>query len=75
MSDRRTARGSRLTEWTVHVWHAYLPNITPGQRYGFRVHGPFDPAAGHRCDPNEAARPYGKSFHGDFAFRLSAVFL
>lgn len=42
-----------LDEVDGYVWHAYLPNITPGQRYGFRVHGPFDPAAGHRCDPSK----------------------
>ena len=41
----------------------------PGQRYGFRVHGPWDPAAGHRCDPSKLLLdPYGKSFHGDFDF-------
>ncbi len=41
----------------------------PGQRYGFRVHGPFDPAAGHRCDPSKLLLdPYGKSFDGDFDF-------
>ena len=48
------ARGNEscvpLDEVDGYVWHSYLPNITPGQRYGFRVHGPFDPAAGHRCD-------------------------
>src|SRR6201998_1055828 len=49
------------------VWHAYLPAITPGQRYGFRVHGPWDPAAGHRCDPSKLLLdPYGKAFDGDF---------
>ena len=43
--------------------------MTPGQRYGFRVHGPWDPAAGHRCDPSKLLLdPYGKSFHGDFDF-------
>src|SRR6201992_3148110 len=35
-----------LDEVDGYVWHAYLPDVTPGQRYGFRVHGPFDPAAG-----------------------------
>jgi isoamylase len=34
-----------LDEVDGYVWHAYLPDVTPGQRYGFRVHGPFDPAA------------------------------
>ncbi len=58
-----------LDEVDGYVWHAYLPNITPGQRYGFRVHGPFDPAAGHRCDPSKLLLdPYGKAFDGDFSF-------
>jgi isoamylase len=58
-----------LDEVDGYVWHAYLPNITPGQRYGFRVHGPFDPTAGHRCDPSKLLLdPYGKAFHGDFTF-------
>ncbi len=58
-----------LDEVDGFVWHAYLPTITPGQRYGFRVHGPWDPAAGHRCDPSKLLLdPYGKSFHGDFDF-------
>lgn len=58
-----------LDEVDGYVWHAYLPNITPGQRYGFRVYGPFDPAAGHRCDPSKLLLdPYGKAFHGEFQF-------
>ncbi|HUH70343.1 MAG TPA: glycogen debranching protein GlgX [Mycobacterium sp.] len=58
-----------LDEVDGFVWHAYLPNITPGQRYGFRVYGPFDPAAGYRCDPSKLLLdPYGKAFHGDFDF-------
>ncbi len=58
-----------LTEVDGYVWHAYLPTIAPGQRYGFRVYGPFDPAAGHRCDPSKLLLdPYGKAFEGDFAF-------
>ncbi|MCV7398469.1 glycogen debranching protein GlgX [Mycobacterium paraseoulense] len=58
-----------LDEVDGFVWHAYLPNITPGQRYGFRVYGSFDPAAGHRCDPSKLLLdPYGKAFHGDFTF-------
>ena len=58
-----------LEEVDGYVWHAYLPTITPGQRYGFRVHGPWEPTAGHRCDPSKLLLdPYGKSFHGDFDF-------
>src|SRR5690606_40681406 len=33
-----------LTEVDAHVWHGYLPQVQPGQRYGYRVHGPYDPA-------------------------------
>jgi len=51
------------------VWHAYLPTVAPGQRYGFRVHGPWDPANGLRCDPSKLLLdPYGKSFEGNFDF-------
>jgi glycogen operon protein len=58
-----------LDEVDSYVWHAYLPTVTPGQRYGFRVSGPWDPDAGHRCDPSKLLLdPYGKSFHGDFDF-------
>src|SRR5262249_11774601 len=39
-----------LPEMTGFIWHGYLPNISPGQRYGFRVHGPWDPARGQRCN-------------------------
>ena len=57
----------RLDEVDGFVWHAYLPAITPGQHYGFRVHGPWEPAAGHRCDPSKLLLdPYGKAFDGDF---------
>ncbi|EKX65117.1 isoamylase N-terminal domain protein [Streptomyces ipomoeae 91-03] len=44
-------RAVPLTEVDGFVWHGHLPGIGPGQRYGYRVHGPWDPAAGHRCDP------------------------
>src|SRR5271154_6724985 len=58
-----------LDEVDGYVWHAYLPTIIPGQRYGFRVHGPFDPSTGHRCDPSKLLLdPYGKSFDGEFTF-------
>src|ERR1700722_11844562 len=36
---------------TAHVWHGLLPDVGPGQRYGFRVHGPWNPSAGLRCNP------------------------
>ncbi|TQF73650.1 glycogen debranching protein GlgX [Rhodococcus spelaei] len=56
-----------LTEVDGHVWHAYLPTVVPGQRYGYRVHGPFEPETGHRCDPSKLLLdPYGKAFDGSF---------
>ncbi|BBZ23206.1 glycogen debranching protein GlgX [Mycolicibacter hiberniae] len=58
-----------LDEVDGYVWHAYLPGIGPGQHYGFRVHGPFNPSAGQRCDPGKLLLdPYGKAFHGGFDF-------
>jgi isoamylase len=54
-----------LTEADGFVWHAYLPGVGPGQRYGYRVHGPYDPGAGLRCDPAKLLLdPYGKAVHG-----------
>ena len=54
-----------VTERTDHVWHAYLPDIRPGQRYGFRVHGPYDPANGHRFNPAKLLLdPYAKAIDG-----------
>ncbi|GAB4587426.1 glycogen debranching protein GlgX [Nocardia sp. IFM 10818] len=64
--DNRETRIT-LDEVDGFVWHAYLPGIAPGQRYGFRVHGPYDPARGLRCDPSKLLLdPYGKAFGGDF---------
>src|SRR6266852_3532467 len=40
-----------LVERTEHVWHAYVAGVGPGQRYGYRVAGPYDPPAGHRFNP------------------------
>jgi glycogen operon protein len=50
-----------LREHTDQVWHAYLPDVLPGQLYGYRVHGPYDPAKGHRFNPNKIVLdPYAK---------------
>jgi len=56
----------RLIEREADIWHAYLPGIVPGQRYGYRVHGPFDPRKGHRCNPAKLLLdPYAKAIDGD----------
>ncbi|HEX5523053.1 MAG TPA: glycogen debranching protein GlgX [Pedococcus sp.] len=54
-----------LPEVDGFVWHGFLPGLQPGQRYGFRVHGPYDPAKGHRCNPAKLLLdPYAKAIDG-----------
>ncbi|WP_201466180.1 glycogen debranching protein GlgX [Janibacter melonis] len=54
-----------LTEVDAFVWHCYLPQVQPGQRYGYRVHGPYEPEHGHRCDPSKLLLdPYAKAIEG-----------
>ncbi|OBG98729.1 glycogen debranching enzyme GlgX [Mycobacterium sp. E3251] len=56
-----------LPEVDGYIWHAYIPNIEPGQRYGYRVHGPYDPQNGLRCNPNKLlVDPYSKAIDGSF---------
>lgn len=55
-----------LPEVTGHCWHGYLPGVEPGQRYGFRVHGPWTPEHGHRCNAAKLLLdPYAKAIEGD----------
>jgi glycogen operon protein len=52
-----------------NVWHGYLPDCQPGQRYGYRVHGPYDPDRGLRCNPaNLLIDPYARALAGEFAW-------
>ncbi len=54
-----------LPEYTNEVWHGYLPDARTGTIYGYRVHGPYKPAAGHRFNPNTLLRdPYAKQIEG-----------
>ena len=54
-----------LPEATGFCWHGYLPNVGPGQRYGYRVHGPYDPSSGARCNPSKLLLdPYAKAIDG-----------
>jgi isoamylase len=56
-----------LPEVAAHCWHGYLPGVGPGQRYGYRVHGPYDPDAGHRCNPAKLLLdPYALAVEGSF---------
>lgn len=69
-----------LRERTDQVWHCYLPDARPGQFYGFRVHGPYDPNAGHRFNPAKLLLdPYAKAITGSikwsdalFAYKVGA---
>ncbi|MGE8621983.1 glycogen debranching protein GlgX [Bifidobacterium hominis] len=55
-----------MTEQNSYVWHNYLPGIQPGQRYGYRVYGPYDPMQGLRCNPNKLLLdPYAKAIEGN----------
>ena len=55
-----------LKEVDGDVWHAYLPGVSPGQKYGYRVAGPYEPASGHRCDPSKLLLdPYAKAISGE----------
>ena len=68
-----------MPEHTDQVWHAYLPEILPGQLYGYRVHGPYEPQQGHRFNPNKIVLdPYAKGIGRDirwadevFAYRFN----
>lgn len=70
-----------LPEYTDEVWHGYLPEVRPGQFYGYRVHGPYDPLNGHRFNPAKLLiDPYAKSLSGPvrwsdthFAFKTGAA--
>lgn len=62
--DRETR--VEMTEQNSYVWHNYLSGIQPGQRYGYRVYGPYDPAKGLRCNPNKLLLdPYAKAIEGN----------
>ncbi|ALV42675.1 glycogen debranching enzyme [Pseudarthrobacter sulfonivorans] len=55
----------RLDEVDGYVWHGYIPQVQPGQKYGYRVHGPYDPDSGNRFNPNKLLLdPYAKAVHG-----------
>jgi isoamylase len=61
-----------LPEVDSFVWHGFVPTIEPGQRYGYRVYGAYDPQAGLRCNPNKLLLdPYSKAIDGTFDWNQS----
>jgi isoamylase len=62
---RRELERIRMPRRTDQVWHAYLHGVRPGQLYGYRVHGPYDPRRGHRFNPNKLLiDPYARQLFG-----------
>ncbi len=65
IDDDGVEKRVEVTECDAFVWHCYLPGIEPGQRYGYRVHGLYDPAVGARCDASKLLLdPYAKAIEG-----------
>ncbi len=77
---RRELRRIPLPEYSHEVWHGYLPDVRPGQLYGYRVHGRYEPRRGHRFNPNKLLLdPYAKMLSGEvrwhdacFGYRLGS---
>jgi isoamylase len=70
--DDGTETRLTLPEVDSYVWHGFVPTIEPGQLFGYRVHGPYDPSAGLRCNPNKLLLdPYSKAVDGIFDWNQS----
>jgi isoamylase len=68
--DRETRL--ELQDVSAHVWHGYVPGVGPGRRYGYRVHGGYDPAAGRRFNPHKLLiDPYAKAVEGPVLWDLA----
>jgi isoamylase len=74
VSEDGAERRIELTERTFGVWHGLVPGVTSGQRYGYRVHGPYDPARGLRCNPAKLlVDPYATRIAGSLTDLGAAV--
>jgi glycogen operon protein len=63
--DKGNEERVELPEVDATCWHGYLPHVGPGQRYGYRMHGPDEPAKGHRCNPAKLLLdPYARAIEG-----------
>ncbi len=64
--DDGNERRVDLPEFTGSIWHGYVPDVEPGQQYGYRVHGPYEPSQGLRCNPHKLLLdPYAKAVVGE----------
>jgi glycogen operon protein len=72
--DADTEERVEVRQQTAHNWHVYLPGVGPGQRYGYRVHGPWQPDGGHRFNPAKLLiDPYAKSIDGPIGFGTASL--
>ncbi len=62
---RREIARVPLPEYTHEIWHRYLPSVPARASFGYRVHGPNAPEAGHRFNPNNFVDPYALAYHGE----------
>ena len=70
--DQGAERRVEVLDQTAFQWHVYLPGVGPGQRYGYRVHGPYDPANGRRFNPAKLLiDPYAKAIDGPVDYRAA----
>jgi glycogen operon protein len=70
--DAGEERRVRVEEVDAFSWHVYMPDVRPGQRYGYRVHGPYDPGEGIRCNPRKLLLdPYARAIEGDIDWNSS----
>src|SRR5450756_330556 len=64
-----TETRAQLEHYDAGVWHGFVPDVMPGQAYGYRVSGPFDPAGGLRCNPNKLLLdPYARAISGTVTY-------
>jgi len=69
IEGKRELERVELPEFTDEVWHGYLPEARPGTVYGYRVHGAYEPAAGHRFNPNKLLiDPYARQLVGELSW-------
>jgi isoamylase len=68
-AGERELKRIELPEYTNEIWHGYVPDIGPSTVYGYRVHGPYDPSAGHRFNPHKLLLdPYARAHTGELTW-------
>ena len=74
LDEKRNEIHIPMTEVDAYVWHVYVPQVRAGQRYGYRIEGPWDPANGLRCDSSKLLLdPYAKAIEGQLSDSLNLL--